>query len=152
VIQCTEYLSSAIFIRVSFRNVELMKKNQKRHDLKEKAKEEEISKIKKLNALAASVPYHASIIAKKADLSKSTAARMNDIYESSSDTNLMDFQQGLKQLKGFTDKKVFSDPKFRLAHALHESGKANSAYSLAIVNQLIPRIPERTTGIGDTSK
>ena len=117
-----------------------MEKNQKRLDVLENEKKKEIQKLKKLNVLAASVPYHSSIIAMTADLSKSTAARMNDIYEPSGDIN--------REMNGFTEKKIFSDPKFRLAHALHESGKANSAYSLAVVKQIIPRKPERTTGIG----
>ena len=41
-------------------------------------------------------------------------------------------------MTGFTDDKVFSDPKFRLAHQLHESGVASSAYSCAFVKALIP--------------
>jgi hypothetical protein len=105
------------------------------------AKENEASKLKKLRNLAASVPYHSSILNMKSDFTRSTAARMNDIFEPSCDTDLMDFQQGIKKLNCFTDKKIFSDPKFRLANALHESGKANSAYSLAVVKQLIPLEP-----------
>lgn len=105
------------------------------------AKKKEASKQKKLRNLAASVPYHSSILNMKSDFTRSTAARMNDIFEPSCDTDLMDFQQGNKKLNSFTDKKIFSDPKFRLAHALHESGKAKSAYSLAIVKQLIPLEP-----------
>ena len=70
---------------------------------------------------------------------------MNDIYESGGD--LADFQQGLKKLRTFTDDRFFSDTKFRLTHALHGSGVANTAYSHAIVKQLIPRVRERITGI-----
>ena len=124
---------------MKFRRDELLRKNEKRRDDMKKAKEDKIEIEEKLKDLAASVPYYSSIIAKKSDLSKSTAARLNDIFESSSDSDLKDFQQGLKKMTGFTNQKVFSDPKFRLAHALHESGKAKSAYSLAVVKQLIPR-------------
>ncbi len=106
-----------------------------------------MKRLEKLNKLAATVPYHKSIITKKADLTKSTAARSNDIFEPSCSDDLKDFQLGLQRLKCFTDERIFSDPKFRLAHALHESGKANTAYSLAVVKQIIPRNQERTTGI-----
>ena len=90
----------------------------------------------KLTALAVTVPYYSNIINKKIDLHKSTAAIMNDVYES---CDLADFQQGLTKLRTFTNERVFSDPKFRLAHALHEKGIANSAYSHAVVKRIIPR-------------
>ncbi len=123
------------------RREELVKKEETRLVKAAVAKEKEASKLKKLQHLAASVPYHSSILNIKSDFTRSTVARMNDIFEPSCDTDLMDFQQGNKKLKSFTDKKIFSDPKFRLAHALHESGKAKSAYSIAIVKQLIPLNP-----------
>lgn len=129
--------------RVKFRRDELLRKNEKRLNAMEETRKKKVEREEKLNELAASVPYHSSIIAKKSDLSKSTAARLNDIFESSSDSELKDFQQGLKKMTGFTNQRVFSDPKFRLAHALHESGKAKSAYSLAVVRQLIPREEKR---------
>ena len=139
------YLSFSRSIRVQFRQEELVKKQKNILIAADNEKKMKIDRQKKLNEIAALVPYYSSIKNKKADLTKSTAARANDIFESSCDKDLMDFQQGLKKLNGFSDKKVFSDPKFRLAHALHESGKANSAYSLAIVNRLIPRKLDRVT-------
>lgn len=117
----------------------------------EKEKQKEAKRLEKLQTLAASVPYYTTIVEKKANLTKSTVARMNDIFESSSDNELLDFQQGFKKLHGFTDKRVFSDPKFRLAYALHESGKANSSYSLAVVDKLIPRAPARITSWEDST-
>ena len=124
-----------------------MKKNEKYQEALTQKEEEKIEKLEKLKKLAASVPYHSSIISKKADLTKSTAARANDIFVPSCSDDLRDFQLGLQKLNCFTDEKIFSDPKFRLAHALHESGKANTAYSLAVVKQIIPRQQERTTGM-----
>ena len=125
--------------RVNVRREMMDKKNNDRRLMEEKTKVDRIGRQKRLEKLAKSVPYYSSISSKKADLTKSTVARMSDIFEPSNHSELMDFQQGLKKLHTFTDERLFSDPKFRLAHALHESGKAKSLYSLAIVNQLIPR-------------
>ncbi len=133
--------------RVKFRQNERLKKNERIKRILAKKEKEELERLVNLNKLATLVPYHNSITSKKADLTKSTAARRNDIFEPSCGDDLRDFQQGLHKLNCFTDEKIFSDPKFRLAHALHESGKANTAYSLAIVKQVIPRHHERTTGI-----
>ena len=77
------------------------------------------------------------------DIHKSTKARENDVYGGRS--KLADFQSGT--MKSFTDEKVFSDANFRLGHALHESGLANSAYARDAVRSVIPRTEARTTGI-----
>lgn len=134
--------------RVQFRRKEWenkMKRHEKLASIESLAQTE---RLEKLSALAATVPYYSAIINTRSDIHKSTIARMNDIYElPSSGGDLADFQQGLKKLRTFTNDTFFSDTKFRLAHALHEAGVANTAYSHAIVKQLIPRVTERTTGI-----
>jgi hypothetical protein len=79
------------------------------------------------------------------NIEKPTASCLNAIFEPSDGHFRSNFQRGV--MTGFTDEKLFSDPKFRLAYALHESGVASSAYSCAVVKRLIPREPERTTGI-----
>lgn len=118
------------------------KTNQKRMENEER---EEIARQERLNALAASVPYHATIKNIKSNLQKSTESRMNDIYEPSSDSGLTDFQMG--KMTSFSNERVFSDPKFRLGFAFHEKGLASSAYAVAVMKRLIPRETERTTGI-----
>lgn len=115
------------------------------HERKERSARERIVRDQYLNALAASVPYHSAIKNVKSNIEKSTASRMNDIYEPCSDTGLSEFQMG--KMTGFTNARVFSDPKFRLGFALHEKGIASTAYSIAVVKRLIPREAERTTGI-----
>ena len=112
---------------------------------KEESARKQLLRDQCLNALAASVPYHSTIKNIKSNIQKSTASRMNDIFEPCSDTGLSEFQIG--KMTGFTNERVFSDPKFRLGFALHEKGLATSAYSVAVVKRLIPREAERTTGI-----
>jgi len=113
----------------------------------EKSDEAELARQKRLDALAASVPYYDAVNSVKSDINKTTVSRINDVYEPLSENGLADFQQGIRKMTGFTNEKIFSDPKFRLAHQLHESGVASSAYSCAVVKRLIPREVERTTGI-----
>jgi hypothetical protein len=104
----------------------------------------EAGRSQRLLALAASVPYYNDIINTVPDIHKTTKARTNDVY-TGRDSSLADFQCG--ELKSFTNDKVFSDPKFRLANALHEAGVANSTYARNVIRQAIPRQEERTTGI-----
>lgn len=126
------------------------RETQRRHKLKSKENEQMMSaraeeqRLYRLRALAASVPYYKTIINTVSDIQKTTEARKNDVY-TSRDKSLADFQSG--QLKSFTNDKVFSDSKFRLANALHEAGLAQSAYAKNIVRNAIPRQEERTTGI-----
>jgi hypothetical protein len=107
---------------------------------------EEVERLERLSVLASSVPYYRNIINTVPDIHKTTKARTNDVY-TGRDASRTDFQCGLQQLKSFTNDKVFSDPKFRLANALHEVGVANSTYARDVVRQTIPRQEERTTGI-----
>lgn len=99
--------------------------------------EEEAQKQKRLEMVASSVPYHSKISNMKANIFKSTAARSNDYYEPMSESGLKEFQQG--RAKFFSESKIFSDPKFRLAHSLHEKGVSNSAVALAIVERVVVR-------------
>jgi hypothetical protein len=109
------------------------------------AKAEE-RRLDRLCALAASVPYYKNIMNAVPDIYKTTEARKNDVYRGR-DASLADFQCGLAQLKSFTNDKLFSDAKFRLANALHEAGVAQSIYARNVVREAIPRVEERTTGI-----
>lgn len=105
---------------------------------KDKVKlEEEAQKQTRLEMVASSVPYHSKISNMKANIFKSTAARSNDYYEPMSESGLKEFQQG--RAKFFSESKIFSDPKFRLAHSLHEKGVSNSAVALAIVERVVVR-------------
>eukprot|EP00956_Cyclotella_meneghiniana_P040092 scaffold186349_cov36-Cyclotella_meneghiniana.AAC.1 len=113
----------------------------------ESAKAEE-RRLERLFALAASVPYYGTLLNNiTPDIHKTTEARKNDVYMSR-DNSLADFQCGLQQLRSFTNDRVFSDIKFRLANALHEAGVARSTYARNVVRDAIPRAKEeRTTGI-----
>eukprot|EP00956_Cyclotella_meneghiniana_P035277 scaffold113296_cov42-Cyclotella_meneghiniana.AAC.1 len=112
----------------------------------ESAKAEEC-RLERLFALAASVPYYGTLRNITPDIHKTTEARKNDVYMSR-DNSLADFQCGLQQLRSFTNDRVFSDSKFRLANALHEAGVARSTYARNVVRDAIPRAKEeRTTGI-----
>jgi hypothetical protein len=112
---------------------------------REETRREQIAKEKRLHKLAKSTPYYSSLKEITSNLEKPTASCLNAIYEPSDSCYRGDFQRGV--MTGFTNEKLFSDPKFRLAYALHESKVASSAYSCAVVKHLIPREPERTTGI-----
>ena len=109
------------------------------------AKAEEV-RLERLCVLAASVPYYKDIMNALPDIHKTTEARKNDTYISR-DASLADFQCGLQQLRSFTNDKVFSDSKFRLANALHEAGVSQSVYARNVVREAIPRSAERTTCI-----
>ena len=110
-----------------------------------------MKRLERLNALASSVPYYSTINAIQPNITKTTKARMNDVFVPYCDYNdgnyLKEFQQGTRKLTSFTNEHLFQDAKFRLANALHQSGIANSAYSRVVVKRLIPRTTERTTGI-----
>jgi hypothetical protein len=108
----------------------------------------EIIKGERLKSLAESVPYYESISRLKADIFKTTNAARMQMYQgenmATSDPRFS-FQHGATI--SFSDERCFSDFKFKLSHALHEAGLAQSSYSRDMVKQLIPRNPERTTGI-----
>lgn len=125
--------------------IELRKHQRKEKDERDRFNEE--SKTTKLKKLATHVPYFEAITNKKSDIHKLTKARLNDVYQYHSESDLLAFQQGDRKMTSFTSEKIFSDPKFRLAQQLHEKGIASSKYSLAVVKNLIPRKTERTTGI-----
>lgn len=103
-------------------------------------------RLERLRALAATVPYYQNIVNTTPDIYKTTEARKNDVY-TTRDASLADFQCGLQQLKSFTTEKIFSDPKFRLANALHEAGVAQSTYARDVIRCAIPRAQERITGM-----
>jgi hypothetical protein len=125
--------------------IELRKTQKKEKDDRE-LRTEELRAVK-LKSLATLVPYYEAITSKKSDIHKLTKARMNDVYQYPSESDLLAFQQGDRKMTCFKSEKIFSDPKFRLAQQLHDKGIASSKYSLAVVKTLIPRKTERTTGI-----
>ena len=133
--------------RVLYRGIVIQEKiRAAQHEIELRAIRER-EKVDRLNALAATVPYWDKLVAAEADLSKTTKARENDVYCEDL-TGLYTFQQGEGKLRSFTNEKVFSDVRFRLGAALHAAGVSQTAASAAMIRQLIPRAPERTTGIG----
>jgi hypothetical protein len=99
------------FYRVQFRRTELNNKTNARLAETNKAYNEELLRQERLKALAASVPYYDAVNSMRSNIHKTTLARMNDYYEPSSDSGLSDFQ--MSKLNGFTNERMFSDPKFR---------------------------------------
>ena len=92
--------------RSNLRKARIDSKNLAQRTTKEEAAKAEESRIERLNAISASVPYNRN---KQSDIYKTTEARKHDVYAGPS--TLADFQCG--NLKSFTQEKVFSDPKFR---------------------------------------
>lgn len=111
-----------------------------------KAFRQEQQRVERLSVVAASVPYYEAIHSITSNIHKTTSCRKNNIYDPYASTKLLDFQRQ-DGMSSFTNERVFSDTKFRLGHALHEAGVANSLYAREIVRRLIPRLPERSTGI-----
>lgn len=131
--------------RVKFRCELFHEKIKVAQEIKQKMDEANMAKQKRLCALAETVPYYSTLQQIKSNIEKPTASYLNSGFDPNDDNFRSTFQRGV--MTTFTNEKVFSDPKFRLAYALHESGVASSAYSCAVVKRLIPREPERTTGI-----
>lgn len=92
--------------RSKYRKARTESKNVAQKMMKEEAAKAEESRIERLNAIAACVPYNRD---PTSDIHKTTEARKHDVYAGPS--KLADFQSG--NLKSFTEEKVFSDPKFR---------------------------------------
>ena len=103
-----------------------------------------MKRIGRLNALAATVPYFLNITNKKAEIHKPTIARQYDVFEMN-DPNLACYQRGV--MNSFTNDQIFSDTRFKLGYALREAGLSNTAYARSVIKKIIPREPERTTGI-----
>lgn len=131
--------------RVTFRQQQREGRKQKALESIIQASRSEELRLERLSALAASVPYYSKIMNLEADPLRMTIARTNDIYEPAATNGLADFQQGA--LRSFSNEKVFSDLRFRLGNALHEAGVAQTPYARAVIKKLVPRAPERTTGI-----
>lgn len=106
--------------------------------------EREQERIERLHKIAHSVPYYHKIKECKANIHKTTCARKNDLYEKD-DSGLADFQ--LNKMSNFSNEKLFSNIRFKLADALFSSGVANTSYAQSIIKAMVPREPERTTGI-----
>jgi hypothetical protein len=106
--------------------------------------EREQERIERLDKLARSAPYYHKIKECKANIHRTTCARKNDLYEKD-DSGLADFQ--LNKMQNFSNERLFSNIRFKLADALFSSGVANSSYAQSIIKAMVPREPERTTGI-----
>jgi len=123
---------------------------QEKRDIVQKksllAAEKEKMRQQKLQELAATVPYYEKIVNSEADINKTTKCRENDIYEKD-ETGLMQFQHGQKKRHFFTDEKLFSNFRFRLADELSRAGMSQTKYARDVIKNIIPRNPERTTGI-----
>ena len=99
----------------------------------------EEKRCEKLNRLAASVPYHETLTTISANIMKSTAATDASKYQHDKSC-LSDFD--LSNQSFFSEERLFSDPKFRLGHALREAGVAESNLAAAMVADLCVR-PDR---------
>jgi hypothetical protein len=95
--------------RSNFRQAQIDRKNVAQKMAEEEAARAKETRIERLNALAASVPYYKAALDKPSDIHKTTEARKNDVYAGPSE--LADFQRG--NLKSFTQEKVFSNSNFR---------------------------------------
>ena len=99
----------------------------------------EEKRCEKLNRLAASVPYHETLTTISANIMKSTAATDASKYQHDKSC-LSDFDVSNQSF--FSEERLFSDPKFRLGHALREAGVAESNLAAAMVADLCVR-PDR---------
>ncbi len=133
--------------RVVYRTAVLQEKARREEHERELERMRERERMERLDAIARSVPYWDAVENAKADLGKGTVATENGGYKEDM-RGLEDFQIGVGKLNSFTNEKVFSDVRFRLGAALHAAGIAGTAASGAVIRRLIPREPERTTGIG----
>jgi len=106
--------------------------------------ERERERIEKLDKLARSVPYYDRIKECKADIFKTTCSRKHDVYLQNT-SELADFQ--MNKMRNFSNERLFSNIRFKLADAFFAGGVSNTSYARSVIKQLVPREPERTTGI-----
>ena len=141
----SQYVIHIIFYcRVSYRERKFLSGKEVEKEKESATLRDEKKRLERLSALAATVPYFSNITNAKADIQKSTVARQNDVFEIN-DPNLACYQRGV--MNSFTNDKIFSDSRFKLGHALREAGLSNTVYARAVIKKIIPREPERTTGI-----
>jgi len=134
--------------RIKFREAEIDKRNEERKKILELQQTREDERLEALRAIAAQVPYYDAILSVTADVHRTTAARVAGAYAGTPLDDRSDFQRGpAGLLRTFDDARFLSDPCFRLAAALHEAGVAQSHCARALVKEMVPRVPERTTGI-----
>jgi len=129
--------------RSTFREEQREQKIIAKQEQESKMMRERELQLERLSALALSCPYQKTITDLQPDIHKSTNARQNDFFRRQSD--LADFQRGRQT--SFTDEKLFSDTKFRLANSLHEAGINKTIAARDVIRNVIPRTEERTTGI-----
>ena len=128
--------------RSSFREEQRGRKLIAKQEATAKMKREQEVQLERLASLAMTCPYQKTITDLRPDIHKTTNARHHDFYRKN---NLPDFQAN--RHSSFTDEKIFSDQKFRLAQNLHEAGINKTIAARDIVRNVIPRNAERTTGI-----
>lgn len=133
-------LKERTFYRENLRSIRIQERN---HELMNEYKREQ-ERIERLDKLAHSAPYYEKIKECRANIHKTTCARKNDIYEKNN-AGLADFQ--LNKIQNFSNERLFSNIRFKLADAFFAAGVANSSYAKSVIKRLVPREPERTTGI-----
>ncbi len=92
----------------------------------------ETKRLEAIARIAASVPYADAISAASADPLKPTKATEAWTAE-------VNFDRGaFTSNVGFTDAKLFSDPRFKLGHALRDAGVHHSKASAAVIKAACP--------------
>ena len=129
--------------RSTYREEQRGQKMIAKQEATEKLKREREIQLERLSTLAMTCPYQKTITDLQPDIHKSTKARHFDLFRRQSD--LADFQSG--RHTSFSEDKIFSDKKFRLAHSLHEAGINKTIEARDVVRNVIPLKEERTTGI-----
>jgi hypothetical protein len=110
------------------------------------ATQREKEREEKLQKLAASVPYYDKIVSCSSDIHKLTKTREADMFQKD-ESGLLPFQHGEQRRNFFSDERLFSNARFRLVDALSRAGVLQTPYAHSIIQQMVPRQTERTTGI-----
>lgn len=117
--------------RVSYRDSKRTQKLDSIEQLRWQAAKKEAARLRAIAAIAASVPYAEAIAQAQSDLSKTTAAFDQAVFDA-----------GKAVINnGFSDKKLFADPRFKLGYALHAAGVNSSAAAASAVQRACPTAP-----------
>mmetsp|Transcript_49844 Transcript_49844/g.85708 ORF Transcript_49844/g.85708 Transcript_49844/m.85708 type:complete len:98 (-) Transcript_49844:1172-1465(-) len=89
-----------------------------------------------LEKIAAQVPYYDRLQEIEADLTKDTAFTRANLFAEG------DKARGYHPMFGYSDKKVFTDIRFKIGLALREAGIAHTSHAAQVVAQMAgPRAP-----------
>ncbi|KAJ1387175.1 hypothetical protein B484DRAFT_459876 [Ochromonadaceae sp. CCMP2298] len=108
----------------------LDEKGERRRAREAEVAQEELRRIELLNQLASQVPYYQALLDATARLDHVTASAKGHAYTAPDPAWA---SRGHLALNGFTDGKVISDSRFRLAEALRACGVSNSSAAQAAV-------------------